>query len=107
MIEIFRAFLPDGVDVVSGFLGQRFAAAIGPVGETALIGKLIKVSFLDLNLGADFPPAPSTGQIQARQDPSLDLFPSVGGQRHGCGAAPQFQLVESVTPPYLAIAIDA
>ena len=99
--------MPDGVDTAGCLFGQRFTPTVGPAGQTALVRKRLKVHFLDMNLGADIRPAPFTGQIQARQDPRLDLFPGVYSQEYAIVFEFVFDLVESGTPPFPAITINA
>ena len=87
MIKILGALLSDGVNAAGCLFGQRLAPATGTVRQAALGGKRLKIYFLDMDLSADIRPAPFIGQIDARQDPRLDLFPGVYGQKFGCGAA--------------------
>ena len=88
-------------------LRKRFAPAAGAVGQTELGGKRLKIHFLDISLGADIRPTPFIGQIQARQDPRLDLFPGVFGQKLIGNAEFRFDLFESVTSSFPAIAVNA
>ena len=50
---------------------------------------------------------PIVWQIQARQDPGLDLFPCVLGQEYSSIPKLRFDPVESLTPTSNSIAIDA
>ncbi len=60
-----------------------------------------------MDLGADIRPAPFTGQLDACQDPCLDLIPRVGGQKLIGDSEFRFDFVESVTPSFPTITINA
>ena len=47
------------------------------------------------------------GQVQPGQNPGFNLFPSVLGEENAVALELGFNLVESASPPLLAIAVDA
>ena len=60
-----------------------------------------------MNFRANLGPTPLAGQIQARENPCLDLLPCVLGKEWTDAAKLHFNLVEPLTTPCFTIAIDA
>ena len=60
-----------------------------------------------MDLRANVRPTPAVGQIKTRENPGLYLFPGILSKELHAVSELAFELVKSLTPAELAIAVDA
>ena len=96
-VEILGALLSDRAYSACGFASEGIAATAKAIGDAALLCQNVKVIFLDMNLCANVRPTPIMRQVQARENPSLDLFPSVLSQENPLTSELRLELVEPLS----------
>ena len=106
-IEVLGALLADYGNTASGFLAQRPTATAWTVGDATVSCQNVEVALFDMDLPTNLRPIPILGQRQARESPSLNLFPSILGQEGRIASELGFDLVQPDPPPLNTVTIDA
>lgn len=106
-IEVLGTLLPDQTDPPRRPFSQRPPTASSRIGYAESDRERLEVVLLDVNLGSYGLPIPIHRYIKACEHPSFKFLPGVLCQKYPRASKFRLDLIESLTPSNLPIAIDA
>ena len=106
-IEVLGTLLADRTDPPRRLFSQRPSTSSSRIGYAESDRERLEAILLDVNLGPHGLPIPIHRQIKACEHPGFKFLPGVLRQEHPGATKFRLDLIESLTPSNLAIAIDA